>query len=77
MNRHDKKMLWLLVVVIAGLSILIMTAGCGASASSDVSFEIVIPNPINRPLDTRMPLITDNLIAIKLEDLPLGPWTTV
>jgi len=67
MNRHDKKMLWLLVGVIAGLSILIMTAGCGASASSSTSssvgFEIVIPNPINRPLDTSNPqnvIITDD-----------------
>lgn len=31
MNRHSKKMLWLLVGVIAGLSILIMTAGCATS----------------------------------------------
>jgi len=63
MNRHDKKMLWLLVVVIAGLSILIMTAGCGASDSSSVGFEIVIPNPINSPLDTSNPqnaIITDD-----------------
>ncbi len=55
---------WLgIVVLVAVAGLIIAIGGCSASASSDVSFEIVIPKPINRPLNTSNPqnvIITDD-----------------